>query len=72
MSVIALARWAQTWLLGSERVTVISRHRGCGAEVHAEITCARGHRDIGPYDLTGEPGPAAQLIKLRDSQDKTS
>lgn len=61
-SVVALARWSQTWLPAVDGPTVITRHRGCGAEVHASIVCAAGHRDLTPADLAGEPGPGARRL----------
>lgn len=58
-SVVALARWSQTWLPADGGPTVVVRHQGCGSEVHASIACSAGHRDLTQADLVAEPGPGA-------------
>jgi len=61
-SVVALARWSQSWLPPAGGPTVVTRHRCCGAEVGVSIVCAVGHHDLTPDDLIGEPGPGARPI----------
>jgi DNA-binding HxlR family transcriptional regulator len=60
----ALKDWGDTHVAGVAGPPLITRHAGCGAEVHVELRCADGHA-ITPADrLETEPGPGA---RLRDS-----
>lgn len=57
----ALKDWGDEHLAGEAGPPNVTRHEGCGAEVHAELRCADGHW-IGPGDrLRSEPGPGARL-----------
>jgi DNA-binding HxlR family transcriptional regulator len=60
VALIALLDWADRWIPGPTGPTLTVAHRGCGATVHAELVCGRGHRPLGLTDLDAEPGPGAR------------
>jgi DNA-binding HxlR family transcriptional regulator len=49
-----LMDWGDRHLAGTAGPPAITRHRGCGAEVHAELRCGHDHR-VGYRDLTVVP-----------------
>ena len=49
----ALKDWGDAHLCDERGVPVVTRHVDCGAAVHAEVVCARGHV-VGPADLRAE------------------
>ncbi len=49
----ALKDWGDTHLTDERGVPVITRHVDCGAPVHAELVCEKGHR-VGPRELRAE------------------
>ena len=58
-AVIALMQWGDRWTAGPAGPAVVVTHRGCGAEVRAELTCAAGHRDLTARETLPVPGPGA-------------
>lgn len=48
-ALIALMQWGDRWLDGRGGPVAVV-HRGCGAEVRAELRCAAGH-DVGLTDF---------------------
>lgn len=49
-TLVALMQWGDRWLGRDSRVEL--RHEGCGARVHAELRCERGHPvDQGQIEL---------------------
>lgn len=48
--VIALMDWGDRWLQDRSGPPVEVRHRGCGASVHVELRCAKGHGGLGAHD----------------------
>jgi DNA-binding HxlR family transcriptional regulator len=60
---IALNDFADRWLLESSESTVTLRHRDCGEQVHATITCEAGHHIALAADVIASPGPGARPFK---------
>lgn len=58
---IALMDWGDKWATEDHGPPVVVRHRGCGAEVTAEVRCAQGHGPLTARETYGEPvaAPAA-------------
>ncbi|WP_181780786.1 winged helix-turn-helix transcriptional regulator [Pseudonocardia pini] len=59
--VTALKDWGDAHLAGEAGPPLVTRHAGCGGEVHAEIRCAEGHLIDDRTKLIAEPGPGARL-----------
>jgi len=57
----ALKDWGDTHLADEAGPPNVTRHVGCGAEVHAELVCAAGHHIDSRDRLVSEPGPGARL-----------
>jgi DNA-binding HxlR family transcriptional regulator len=57
-ALVALMQWGDRWLVEDDGPVQL-RHRDCGAEVHAELRCERGHKlDSGEIELSRRaPGP---------------
>ena len=49
----ALKDWGDAHLCDARGVPVVTRHVNCGASVHAELVCEKGHT-VGPRDLRSE------------------
>jgi DNA-binding HxlR family transcriptional regulator len=58
---LALRQWGDRYAASADGTPLISRHRDCGAEVHAVLRCERGH-EAGLRELEMTPGPG--LIRL--------
>jgi len=59
--VVALMQWGDRWRADGTPPAVV-RHRHCGAEVHAVLTCEHGHGPLSGRDLVAVPGPGARLV----------
>ncbi|MDX2556430.1 winged helix-turn-helix transcriptional regulator [Streptomyces stelliscabiei] len=59
-AVMGLLQWGDRYRADSEGPAMLSRHRGCGAHVGAQIRCDRGHA-VQPEDIESIPGPAFRL-----------
>ncbi len=57
---VALREWGDRYLAGPDGPPLRTVHRDCGAEVHAELHCAAGHRLAEPRDVVPRPGPGAR------------
>jgi DNA-binding HxlR family transcriptional regulator len=53
---IALRQWGDTWAADDAGPAVVSRHRNCGAPVHARLRCDAGH-DVDGSDMETVAGP---------------
>lgn len=60
VAIVALLGWADRWLPGPAGPTVALSHRGCGATVSAELSCARGHSGLPLAAVEAAPGPGAR------------
>jgi DNA-binding HxlR family transcriptional regulator len=56
---LALREWGDRHKADPEGRPVVSRHAGCGKEVHVTLTCAGGHEVAGPDDIELVDGPGA-------------
>ena len=59
---IALMEWGDRYETGPEGPQVELTHRGCGAPVRLQLTCAEGHQLESARDVTPLPGPGAHKI----------
>ncbi len=57
---VALREWGDRHLAGPQGPPLRTVHRDCGAEVHAELHCAAGHRLAEPREVVPRPGPGAR------------
>ncbi|WP_433295059.1 winged helix-turn-helix transcriptional regulator [Actinoplanes sp. CA-030573] len=57
---ITLLEWGNRYLADPGGPPLEFAHRDCGAEVHAEIHCAAGHRLRDPREVVPRPGPGAR------------
>jgi DNA-binding HxlR family transcriptional regulator len=58
--VVALLDWGNRYAADPEGPPVLARHRGCGSEVHAALTCDAGHVLAGPREAILTVGPGAR------------
>jgi DNA-binding HxlR family transcriptional regulator len=59
-AVMGLLQWGDRYRADPEGPAMLSRHRGCGAHVDAQIRCDQGHA-VQPEDIESIPGPAFRL-----------
>ena len=59
---IALNDYAERWLVDPGEATVVLRHQGCGAAVHAVVICEKGHWMESVHDVVTVPGPGARPV----------
>jgi DNA-binding HxlR family transcriptional regulator len=58
----ALLEWGNKHTAGPDGPAVTLTHRDCGAPVHLELACGRGHVAESARDITPLPGPGARKI----------
>ena len=56
----AVKAWGDKYLAEPEGPPLEFAHRGCGAEIHAELHCADGHHVAEHRDVVPRPGPGAR------------
>jgi len=59
---VALMDWGDKHLAGNDGPPMVLEHVGCGATVHARLTCDKGHRIKAEDALHVVPQPAARLV----------
>lgn len=59
-AVMGLLQWGDRYRADPEGPAMLSRHRGCGAPVDAQIRCDHGHA-VRPEEIESIPGPAFRL-----------
>ncbi|MEU1481217.1 winged helix-turn-helix transcriptional regulator [Streptomyces sp. NPDC001668] len=59
-AVMGLLQWGDRYRADPEGPAMLSRHRGCGAPVDAQIRCDHGHA-VPPEDIESVPGPGFRL-----------
>jgi DNA-binding HxlR family transcriptional regulator len=59
---VALLDWGNRYAVDVEGPPVVARHRGCGGEVRAALTCAAGHVLSRSRDVAFEVGPGARPL----------
>jgi DNA-binding HxlR family transcriptional regulator len=65
---VALLDWGDRYLADPDGPPMLATHRGCGAQVHAELRCTEGHQ-LPPREVAPRPGPGARRFALTPSQD---
>jgi DNA-binding HxlR family transcriptional regulator len=58
-AVVALMRFGDQHLAGDEGPPLLLRHRDCGGEVTASLTCGTCGAALGARDVVAAPGPGA-------------
>lgn len=56
---LALREWGDRHMADPAGPPVLTRHAGCGKELHVTLTCASGHQVLGPEDIELVDGPGA-------------
>lgn len=59
---IALLRWGDRHLAGDEGGAWSVRHAECGTPVEAVVRCPEHGTDVGPFETSTGPGPAARPL----------
>ena len=57
---VAVRDWGDRYLADPGGAPLVTRHRDCGALVHAELRCADGHLVARHRDVLPRPGPGAR------------
>ena len=56
---LALRQWGDRHKADPEGPPVLTRHVGCGKELHVTLTCESGHQVAGPDEIELVDGPGA-------------
>jgi DNA-binding HxlR family transcriptional regulator len=56
----AVKAWGDRYLADPAGPPLEFAHRGCGAEIHAELHCAAGHHVAEHRDVVPRPGPGSR------------
>ncbi|MEU5636324.1 hypothetical protein ACH47C_27985 [Streptomyces rishiriensis] len=59
-AVMGLLQWGDRYRADPEGPATLTRHRGCGAHVHAQIRCSKG-RPVQADDVESIPGPGFRV-----------
>ncbi|MFI9566686.1 winged helix-turn-helix transcriptional regulator [Streptomyces rishiriensis] len=59
-AVMGLLQWGDRYRADPEGPAMLTRHRGCGAHVHAQIRCSEGH-PVQADDVESIPGPGFRV-----------
>ncbi len=59
---VSMMHWGERYVAGPPGPQVKLTHRGCGAPLRLQLTCARGHALGSARDVTPVPGPGARKI----------
>ena len=59
---LSLVHWGDAYYAGPEGPPVVHRHKSCGHEFRAVLTCSACGEAIGARDVVAEPGGAAGRI----------
>lgn len=57
-TIVALMRWGDTHLAGTEGPPIVLRHHSCGEVADPRLVCRHCGEDITAQGVTPEPGPA--------------
>ena len=56
---VAMLDWSRRWLLDEGEPGVLPVHTGCGAVVHADLSCERHHTGLSIGEVEAAVGPGA-------------
>ncbi|WAU81181.1 helix-turn-helix domain-containing protein [Streptomyces sp. Qhu-G9] len=59
-AVMGLLHWGDRYRADPEGPAVLTRHRGCGAQVNVHVRCEQGH-SVREEDIESVPGPAFRM-----------
>jgi DNA-binding HxlR family transcriptional regulator len=57
--IVAMLRWGDRWMAGSEGPPIELVHRGCGRQVTPTLTCPACKQEVNARTMTARPGRAA-------------
>src|SRR4051812_28795295 len=57
--IMTLLQWGDRYYATDAGPPVVIRHRGCGGELTDHMKCTKCGAELGPRDVTPEPGPGA-------------
>jgi DNA-binding HxlR family transcriptional regulator len=57
---VSLLQWGDRWVAGEMGPPVVLRHRGCGHDMHASLSCDECGASVGPRDVEARPGPGVR------------
>jgi DNA-binding HxlR family transcriptional regulator len=63
-AIVTLMKWGDRYYAPPEGPPRIVRHRGCGGEVTANLTCGACGQTLTAHDAYSEPGPGAATPPL--------
>lgn len=58
-AILMLMRWGDEFLAGPEGPPLVLRHDRCGHDAAPIVVCSHCREQLGPSDVTPEPGPGA-------------
>jgi len=61
LAMAVLKEWGDHWEAGPQGGPMVVRHRDCGAPVHVELRCARGHYGLDMGDTESGPRPGLKF-----------
>jgi DNA-binding HxlR family transcriptional regulator len=59
-AVMGLLQWGDRYRADPEGPAIVTRHRGCGAAVDAQLRCEHDH-PVSPTDIEAAPGPGFRM-----------
>ncbi|WP_377355097.1 winged helix-turn-helix transcriptional regulator [Phenylobacterium terrae] len=57
---MAIVGWGDRHYAGEAGPPVLNRHKACGCDFHAVMTCSECGEAVGPRDVQSRPGPGAR------------
>ncbi|WP_405868000.1 helix-turn-helix transcriptional regulator [Streptomyces sp. NBC_01515] len=59
---VAIRQWGDHYEADPEGPPLVMEHRGCGAQVSAQLHCAAGHSVASAGEVSHRPGPGARPV----------
>jgi len=59
-TLVSLLQWGDRWVAGEAGPPVVLKHRPCGHDMHASMTCESCGEVVKPRDIQARPGPGAR------------
>jgi DNA-binding HxlR family transcriptional regulator len=57
---VSLLQWGDRWVAGEAGPPVVLRHRACGHDMHASLSCDECGAHVAPRDVEARPGPGVR------------
>ena len=61
--VMAIVAWGDRHYAGEAGPPLLNRHKACGCDFHAVMTCSECGEPVGPRDVQSRPGPGLTAAK---------